>query len=146
MSDIDLQVEIEIAAAPADVAAVMFDPAREREWMPALTAVEIVDPALAPGARVRRQAAFLGRTLTWTTTVQDVRFPHLLTLQMSEGPFEGTVRYDIQRSASGSRVRIRSVGRPTALGFLPAALIAAPMRATLENDLGRLKALVESAS
>ena len=51
MSTIDVAADIEIAAAPADIAAVMFDPAREPEWIGTVTGVTVIDPALAVGAR-----------------------------------------------------------------------------------------------
>jgi uncharacterized membrane protein len=143
MASVDLTVETEIAAAPADIAAVMFDPQREPEWMSAIKRVEIIDPALQPGARVRRTAQFLGRELSWTTEVEAVHFPHVLKLKIAEGPFTGTVSYQIQRSGSGSVVRIHNQGQTTMLGFLPAALVEAPMRSTLNADLARLKNLVE---
>lgn len=138
-----MSVEIDIAAAPTDVAGVMFDAQREPEWMKAVTGVELVDPALEPGARVRRTGSFLGRTFGWTSEVEAVHFPHLLTLRIVDGPFVGTVRYDIQRSGTGSRVRIRNLGEPKLLGVFPQAMIAAPMRAAITADLERLKAIVE---
>jgi hypothetical protein len=143
MSSIDLTVETEIAAAPADVAAVMFDPQREPEWMSAIKHVELVDASLQPGARVRRTANFMGRDLGWTTEVEAVHFPHVLKLKIAEGPFTGTVSYQIQRSAGGSMVRIHNQGQTTMLGFLPSSLVEAPMRSALTADLARLKALVE---
>jgi uncharacterized protein YndB with AHSA1/START domain len=146
VSTIDVVVETEIAAAPADVAAVMFDPAREPEWMAAVKTVEVVDPALRPGARVRRTASFFGKEIAWTTAVEAVHFPHVLTLRIADGPFTGTVSYQIQRSAGGSVVRIRNIGETTALGLLPSALIEAPMRSTLAADLERLKSLVVEKS
>jgi uncharacterized membrane protein len=144
MADVDVSVEIDIDADPTDVAAVMFDPAREPEWMKAVTGVEIIDPALAPGARVRHQGSFLGRTISWVTQVETVHFPHVLSLSIAEGPFVGTVRYEVQRSAGGTRAKIRNVGAPSGLGFLPAAVVAEPMRTALTADLGRLKSLVEA--
>jgi uncharacterized protein YndB with AHSA1/START domain len=146
MSTVDVVVEVDIAAAPADVAAVMFDPEREPEWMKAVTGVEIIDPALAPGARVRRRGSFLGRAIAWTTEVEAVQFPHRLALRIIDGPFVGTVRYEIERAETGSLVRIRNVGQPSKLGFFPAGLLAAPMRAALTADLRRLKAIVEEAT
>ena len=145
-SPVDVTVEIEIGAAPADVAAVMFDPQREPQWMKAVTDVELIDAALAPGARVRRRASFFGKEIGWTTEVERVHFPHLLILRVTEGPFTGTIRYEIQRGAAGSHVTIQNVGQPTGLSFLPAAMIAAPMRTTLTADLERLKSLVESGA
>ena len=143
MADLDIAAEIDIAADPTDVAALMFDPAREPERMKAVTRVEVIDPALAPGARVRHTAQLLGRDVSWTSEVEAVHFPHVLALRIAEGPFVGTVRYDVQRSASGTRARVRNVGAASGFGFLPAALIAGPMRSALEADLQRLKDIVE---
>jgi hypothetical protein len=109
-----------------------------------VTGVEIVDPALAPGARVRHRGQVMGRELTWTTEVEAVHFPHVLQLRVSDGPFVGTMRYDIQRSAGGSRARVRNVGESEQLAFVPAAMIAGPLRAAMAADLERLKALVEA--
>ena len=139
---LDLSAEIDIDAAPADVAGVMFDPQREPEWVTIVTGVELIDPALAPGARVRRTGNVLGRSIDWTTEVERVHFPHLLTLRVVDGPFRGTLRYDIQRSGSGSRVRLRNVGEAEGLP-IPAAFAAGPLQAAMAADLQRLKALVE---
>jgi uncharacterized protein YndB with AHSA1/START domain len=143
MPAIDVSAEVEIAAAPADVAAVMFDPAREPEWMTAIKTVDAIDPALKPGARVRRTGSFLGREFAWTTEVTAVHFPHKLTLQIAEGPFTGAIDYSIARTATGSLARIRNVGEFGALGPLPASLITGPMRSAMAADLARLKAIVE---
>ncbi len=143
MSTIDVSGEIDIEAAPADIAGVMFDPQREPEWMKVVTGVELIDPALAPGARVRRTGTLMGRTIGWTTEVERVHFPHVLALRVVDGPFRGTVRYEIQRSGTGSRVRVHNVGEADDLP-VPAALVAAPLRAALAADLQRLKAIVEA--
>jgi uncharacterized protein YndB with AHSA1/START domain len=144
MASIDLTVETEIAAAPADVAAVMFDPQREPEWMSAIKTVELIDTSLQPGARVRRTATFMGNEFSWVTQVEAVHFPHVLTLVIAEGPFTGRIFYNIQRSPGGSTVRIRNQGQTDKLGFLPAAVIEPPMKAALQADLGRLKTIVET--
>lgn len=143
VSTIDVSAEIDIAASPADIAGVMFDPNREPEWMKAVAGVELIDPALERGARVRHTGRFLGQVLAWTTAVETVHFPHVLALRIIEGPFLGTIRYDVQRLGVGSRVRIRAagdVGRPS---LAPAVLVSGPMRAAIAADLERLKLLVE---
>jgi Polyketide cyclase / dehydrase and lipid transport len=143
MSIIDVSADITIAAEPTDVASVMFDPQREPEWVAAVTSVDVLDPALQPGARVRRTGRFLGRELSWTTAVQSVHFPHLLALRVDDGPFTGVLSYQIQRAAGGSAVRIHGRGEAAALGSLPASLVEPPVREALGADLARLKALVE---
>jgi hypothetical protein len=143
MATVDVAVEIEIAAEPTDVAGVMFDPHRDPEWMKAVTAVDVLDPGIKPGARVRRTGRFMGQEISWTTEVAAFQFPHLLELTVSDGPFTGTVRYEVGRSPAGSMARIRTVGSPTSFGFLPAAMIEGPMRSALAADLARLKAIIE---
>jgi hypothetical protein len=143
MPTVDVTADIEINADPADIAAIMFDPQREPDWIKAVQSVELIDPALAPGAKVRHRGALLGHDVAWITEVETVHFPHVLTLRVSDGPFNGTVRYEIQRSGAGSRARVRNVGAPTSLAFLPAAMIEGPMRAAMVEDLARLKTLVE---
>lgn len=143
MRTIEVSAETDIDAAPADIAGVMFDPAREPEWITPITAVELIDPALVPGARVRRTGSLMGKTVSWTTEVETVHFPHVLALKITDGPVSASVRYDIQRSGSGSRVRIRGVGDGSALGFLPDSLVTGPARSALTAALGRLKAIVE---
>ncbi len=142
MPTIDVSAEIDIDAAPADIAGVMFDPQREPEWISVVTGVELIDPELAPGARVRRTGSVLGRNLGWTTEVERVHFPHLLMLKVVDGPFRGTTRFDVQRSGTGSRVRVRTVGEADGLP-VPGALVAGPLRAAMAADLTRLKSIVE---
>jgi carbon monoxide dehydrogenase subunit G len=144
---IEVSAEIDIVAAPADVAAVMFDPARERDWLPGITSVELLDPALVAGARVRHEARVMNREVRFTTEVETIHFPHLLVLRVLEGGVTGQVRYEIHRSGSGCRVRVRGAADPGGLlGRLPAGLVSAPARAMLDESLRRLKEAVEAGS
>lgn len=140
----DVSAEIEIAASPADIAGVLFDPQREPEWIQIVSAVELLGGALEPGARVRRTGSLMGQQFTWTTEVESVHFPHLLILRVTDGPFTGLIRYDVQRAGGGSRVRIRNVGQADRLP-LPATMLAGVLKHAMESDLGRLKGLVERA-
>jgi uncharacterized membrane protein len=144
MSAVDVSVEIQIDASPAEIAAVMFDPEREPDWMSVVTGVELHDRALAPGARVTHRGSVLGHDAAWTTEVDAVHFPHVLALRVVDGPFDGTLRFDIQRAAVGSRVRVRGAGSAAALDGLPAMVIEGPIRAALSADLARLKTIVET--
>jgi carbon monoxide dehydrogenase subunit G len=147
MPAIDITADIDIAAAPTDIAAVMFDPAREPEWMAAVKTVEIVDAALQPGARVRRTGSVLGREIAWTSEVDAVHFPHVLSLRIAGGPFTGLLSYNIQRAGGGSRVRLQMRGDAGGgLDFLPASMIEGPLRSAVNADLGRLKTIVENAA
>jgi hypothetical protein len=144
VSTVDVSVEIDIAAEPSDVASVMFDPAREPEWIDAVKTVTAIDPGIKPGARVERTGRLMGREIAWTTEVVSFHFPHALTLRIVDGPFVGTLQYEIGRGGAGSVARVRTVGELGKYGFLPKAMIEGPLRSTLSADLARLKALVEA--
>ncbi|MCC7008312.1 MAG: SRPBCC family protein [Acidobacteria bacterium] len=139
---LDVSAEIEIAASPADIAGIMFDPQREHEWIKVIKQVDLLDQALEPGARVRRTGTLMGYEFSWTTEVESVHFPHLLILKVTDGPFSGIIRYDVQRSGAGSRVRVRNVGQSDELP-VPASMLAGPLKSAMQSDLERLKALVE---
>jgi carbon monoxide dehydrogenase subunit G len=145
MGTIDVAAEVEISADPSDIAAVMFDPHRSTEWMSAVTNVNVIDPHVAIGARVEHRGRIMGQDISWTTAIETIHFPHVLVLRIDDGPFVGTVRYEIQRSGAGSRVRIRSQGEAGTFAFMPASVIAVPLRAAIASDLDRLKSLVEAA-
>jgi carbon monoxide dehydrogenase subunit G len=141
MSAIDVSAEIHIAAEPTDVAAVMFDPQREPEWVAAVKTVDVIDAAIRPGARVRHTSSLFGQEVTWTTEVAAFHFPHQLVLTTADGPFTGTVQYEVGRAGDGSIARVRNVGD---MRGLPAALVTGPLRSALQESLARLKALVEA--
>jgi len=140
----DLRAQIEIAAPPSTIAGVMFDPQRYTEWMKTVDRVEVLDPALAPGARVKFHGAFMGKSIAWTTAVETVHFPHVLVLKISDGPFVGTSRIGIQREGGGSRVQMQNTGELNGMPFVPEAMVSGPLQAALQADLVRLKALVEA--
>ena len=139
---IDVTVERVVAAPPERVAAVMFDPERDPTWMGALTGAELLDPAVGPGARVERHARFLGRSISWVTTVREHDPPHRLVLDIAEGPFTGEIVYEITPVHAGSRVTIRNVGTPGQFAWMPTALTRAAVRSALAKDLRRLDRVV----
>lgn len=143
MPVVDVTAETLIAAEPTDVAGVMFDPNRDREWMSLVTAVEVIDLAIKPGARVRRTGTLMGRTITWTTEVEAFHFPHMLSLRIVDAPFAGGVAYQVQRAGGGSSARVSMRLDTSALGPIPAAMIESPLRSTLAADLERLRTLIE---
>ena len=142
----DIRAEIDIAASPSTIAGVMFDPQRFTEWMKTVDRVEVLDPALAPGARVKHHGAFMGKSISWTTEVETVHFPHVLVLKVSDGPFVGTSRIGIQRQGDGSRVQMHNTGELRGMPFVPETMVSGPLQSALQADLARLKALVEASA
>lgn len=136
---IDVCVERAMPAAAEVVAAVMFDPRQDPTWMKALTGTELLDTPFATGARVRRHARFLRRDISWITTATRFEPPHLLELSIADGPFTGTVTYEIEAAGEGSVVRIRNVGTPGQFAWMPGFVIRSAMRSSLGKDLANLE-------
>lgn len=143
---ISVAADIAIQASPATIAGILFDPQRAMEWSGTITRVELHDRALQPGARVTWHGTFLGQTISWTTEVETVHFPHLLALRVVEGPLVGTLRFGIQREGTGSRVQVQQRGELQGLAAMaPAAMVTGPLQRALESDLVRLQALVDAS-
>jgi hypothetical protein len=123
----DIAQDIQIAAAPADVAAVMFDPARDTEWMTSVTSSHPRSAGITVGAEVERSSLVAGQQIPWSTQVSGFHFPHVLRLRIAGGQ-TGAVHYEIQRAGTGSVARVRAASEVDLFGF----------------DLERLKALIES--
>jgi len=143
MSAIDITVHIEIAADPASVARVMFDPHRQSEWIEAISSVEVQGSGLHPGDRARVQGQFMGKPVEWGTEVLSVEAPSRLSLKLTDGPFVGTASYGIEHAGAGSKVTVRHHGETTVMAFLPASVVEGPVRAMLLADLARLKQIIE---
>jgi carbon monoxide dehydrogenase subunit G len=124
----DISEAIQIAAAPADVAAVMFDPARDAEWMTSVSSTVPRSAGITVGAEVDRTSIVDGRQIPWTTQVAGFHFPHVLRLHIAGGQ-SGAVHYEVQRAGEGSVARGRAASDVDLFGF----------------DLNRLKELVEAA-
>ena len=122
----DFSNEILIAGAPADTAGVMFDPAREPEWLKAVTSSVPQTPGIQPGAEVKRTSSVGGTAVPWTTVVERFQFPHVLRLTIGGGA-SGYIRYEVQRSGGGTVASVRASSEQDLFGF----------------DLEALKAIVE---
>ena len=125
-------------APPDRVAAIMFDPRRDPEW---IGGAKSVDPPkgepTAIGARVTRHGGFLGTKFSWTTEVVDHVPAKLLRMTFIEGPMKGGgVTYRIEPVEAGSNVFIRNTGSgPSFMGWL--------IKRSVGKDLDRLAKLVE---
>jgi len=118
--------EILIDGAPADIAGVMFDPAREMEWLTAVSSSVRQSRGITVGAEVKRTSKVSGSDKTWSTNVEAFHFPHVLRLTIPGG---GYIKYEVQRFGAGSVARVRASSDVDLFGF----------------DLEKLKSLVEAA-
>lgn len=107
---------IQISGAPADTAGVMFDPARESEWMKAVTSSIPQTPGIQPGAEVKRTSTVGGVDVPWTTVVEQFHFPHVLRLTIGGGA-SGYIRYEVQRYGGGTVASVRASSERDLFGF-----------------------------
>lgn len=135
---IDVTASRTIAGKPGRVAAVMFDPNRDPEWIGGARSVDLPngDPTKV-GSLVTRHGGFMGRRFSWTTEVQGSEPDHLLHLSFVEGPMKGgTVTYRIEPDGGSSRVSIRNTGpAPSFIGWF--------VKRSVGKDLDRLARIVE---
>ena len=134
----DVIVRRMVAASPQEVAAVMFDPSHDPEWIGGAKSVEPPsgDPTKV-GARVARHGGFLARRFSWTTEVLEYQPHELLHMGFVDGPMKGgEVTYRIDRSREGSVVTIRNTGPgPQIMAWF--------VKRSVAKDLDRLARLVE---
>lgn len=137
----DVEASIHIRSGPAAVAAIMFDPRRDPEWIGGAKSVEtLMGNPVATGAKVRRHGEFLGRKFSWVTEVTGHVPDRLLRMAFVEGPMKGgEVVYRIEPDGAGSLVSIRN---RAGLGFSIPGL-GWFVRRSVAKDLERLARLVE---
>ena len=135
----EFHVEHVIHAAPAEVAAVMFDPDQEAKWIHTTRSVERLTPGpVAVGAKVRREGGLLGQSFSWTTVITAFEPDHLLEMNIVDGPMVGVLTFEVNPTAGGSIAVMRTRNHVNAP--LPGAGWAFKQRAS--EDLVRLAALV----
>ena len=141
---VDVSVARRMMAPPEQVAAIMFEAAREPEWMRAVAAAGWYDAEIRPGVKAWQRGRFLGKDISWTTEVTGYAPDSLLAMRIEGGPFRGTVTYTLTTAAGGCEVTIRNEGEPMVFAWMPKRLLTAAMRTAMSKDLDRLASLVSS--
>ena len=140
VSDVDAYV----ARSPGDVAAYMFDPRHDPEW---ITGIERVDPPAAPvgvGTETHRVARFMGRRIDYVLRVIEHVPDRLLVMESVQAPFPMGVTYGVEAEGAGSRVRLRVTGGYGLLMRLAEPLVTRQIRQSLEADLRQLRGRIEA--
>jgi hypothetical protein len=144
----DVRVESHIARTPGDIAAYMFDPHHDPDW---ISGIQHVDPPAAPvgvGTETHRVAKFMGRRIDYVLRVVDHVPDRLLVMESVQAPFPMGVAYGIEPDGSGSRVSLRVTGGYGLLMRLAKPVVSRQITRSLEADLrnleGRLQAIETS--
>jgi len=136
----DFYIEHTIHAAPEAVARVMFDPAREGEWMAKAGEAEQLTPGpLGVGTQVRHKAGVHGWPINFVTEVKSYEPDRRLEMAVV-GPASrgGEIIYQVAPTAGGSIATIHV--RDDERGPHPVSDWARKQQA--EENLARLASLV----
>jgi hypothetical protein len=99
----DFFVEQTIHAAPEEVAKIMFDPAREGEWVDKAGQAQVLTTGpLRVGSRVRHEAGVHGWKISFITEVKSLEPDRKLEMEVVEGSEQGRIIYQIAPTAGGS--------------------------------------------
>jgi Polyketide cyclase / dehydrase and lipid transport len=138
---LDVTAQETIDRRPAEVARIMFDSRNDPKWIGGAKSVDApAGDATSVGVRVRRYGGFMGRKFSWVTETIGFHADRLLAMKFVEGPMSGEVTYQVTPKGEGSIVTIRNRGG--ASFTMPG--MAWFLRRSVQADLRRLKALVES--
>ena len=145
MSDVDVQTETVIARPRSEVAAFAADPDNATAWYKNITSVEWRSPTPAGvGSRIAFVARFLGRTLRYVYEVREAVPGERFVMSTADGPFAMETTYEWHdEPGGGTRMTLRNRGKPSGFGAIAAPLMVGQMRRANEQDLERLKALLE---
>jgi uncharacterized membrane protein len=114
-------------------------------WMPEVVSAELLDPALAPGSRIRLKLGPATGGAEITGTVQELRAPQLLSIAGSGGPL--AVKVLVRLTApdpAATRVTLEiELSTPPFLGFI-AKEAERRIQAELPASLERFRALMEA--
>ena len=142
---LDEVAEIAIDREPAHVAAYMFDPAHDPEWIGGISEAQpIGPPPLTTGSRVRRRASFLGRRIDYVMEIVDLVPDRKMRMHAVEAPMPMDVTYEVQPSPHGCVARVRVEGDASGMYRIAAPLIGAQVRRSIAADVERLKHIVEA--
>lgn len=143
--NVDVSTRIEIARPRAEVAGYAADPDNAAAWYRNIKSVEWEsDPPLRVGSRIAFVAQFLGRTIAYTYEIRELAPGELLVMATSEGPFAMETTYSWSDAPDGgTAMTLRNRGEPAGFAKVTAPLMSRAMRRANEQDLKRLKEILE---
>jgi hypothetical protein len=142
---IDIETEMTIARARAEVAAYACDPINATEWYENIESAEWeTEPPLAVGSRFAFSASFLGRRLSYVYEVLELVAAERFVMATTEGPMAMETTYSWEDGPDGSTVmRLRNRGEPSGFSRLLAPIMAPAVHRANRKDLAQLKRILE---
>lgn len=142
---VDVVTDVVINRPASQVAAYAGDPSNAPRWYKNIESADWkTAPPIAVGSRLAFVAHFLGRRLAYTYEVIELVPGRRLVMRTAEGPFPMETTYTWEPAGEGqTRMTLRNRGEPSGFSRIAAPLMAAAMRRANQQDLAKLKRLME---
>jgi uncharacterized protein YndB with AHSA1/START domain len=138
---------VEIAAPAERVFAVVTDLSTHTEWRPSVREFRMADggePRV--GGEIVEVVRFAGRDIEMRYRVTELDAPRVLAAEGVAGPLPAVIRFEHEPTGVGTEVAfVFDTERPRLVRVLPFPFFGALMGRYMDDELGRLKKLVESA-
>ena len=142
---IDVERQVLVKRARAEVAAYMFDPRNDAAWTTGVVESRpLTEGRLRPGSRVERTTKFLGRQFSYVYSVVAADDDRFVDIRVDK-PFPMQVRYELGDAADGTLARIRARGDAGRFFNLAAPLLGMMVGRSIGADLAALRARLESS-
>jgi uncharacterized membrane protein len=139
---VKLERSVEIARPAEEVYAYLADPANLPSWQAPVDEVVWHGGKASVGDRFREFRTFLGRHMETTVEVTAADPGREFSVRTSAGPVGIVARHYLSRAGEGTLVRVEV--EATKVPRLVAGVAAMSARRQAEDDLARLKQLLES--
>jgi Polyketide cyclase / dehydrase and lipid transport len=142
---VDTTAAITVDRSRDDVAAYLWDPANDREWIGGLRSARLVTPPpVAVGSRVQRVASFLGRRIEYLNEITELT-PDRLAMRSVRAPFPMRIAYQLRDAGAGAtEVAVRIEGDTGRFYALAGPFLARAVHRSVSRDLRTLKRALEA--
>lgn len=141
----DVRVEAHVSRPPEVVAAYMFDPHHDPDWITGIEHVDLPAGPVGVGTETHRLAKFMRRRIDYVLRVVQHVPDRLLVMESVRAPFPMAVSYGVDPDGSGSRVSLRVTGGYGLLMRLAQPIVRRQIKGSLEADLRHLRGRLEAA-
>jgi uncharacterized membrane protein len=123
---------------------VLIDPSRGREWQGGLVEAELLtDPPVATGSQARYVIKIVGREMDSEIEWTEITRPNKIAWQVIKAPIPGEGSHTLSEVEGGTQIVYEMSGEPGGFFKLAAGMVQKNMQKELQEDLNRLKALLE---
>jgi carbon monoxide dehydrogenase subunit G len=139
------ELAVEIARPPAEVYAYLADPSHLPDWQEDVEEVrDAPGGPLPPGARFTEVRSFLGKRVESTLEVAAAVPAEEFSLGTVSGPVRVSIRHVLERSDTGTALRVVAEADPGKLLGLGGPLVRRAAERRARGDFERLKTVLEA--